>query len=445
MKNTKFEANVIDYTHDGKGVVKYENYPIFVKDTILDEDVEVKIIKWKKKYGFGKVEKIIKANKHRVEPVCQYYQQCGGCQIQFMDYDMQKEFKLRKIKNAYAKQGIELDEIDFIDNDSSFQYRNKLSIPLKEENGFIQAGLYRENSNDIIGIKSCLIQENNINELLAQVVEALNQSKVKIYNKETLKGYLRQIVIKSSKANNQLLLGFVVNADYYNGSLEKVIETVLKQNKKVKTIVINFNNQNTNVILGKENLIVYGDGYITDTVNNLDFRISINSFYQVNSTQMAKLYNKAIELADLNENDVVFDAYCGVGTISSFISKKVKKAIGVDIVEAAIEDANINKTINELSNVEFYNEDVAKFMKENQETFTKIILDPPRKGASQEFLDDLVLMAAKTIVYIACDVATQARDVKFLVDQGYQIKEVCAVDMFSQTYHIENIVLLEKE
>ena len=445
MKNDVFTGKVVDYTHDGKGVVKYDGIPIFVKDVLINEEVQVKILKWKKKYGFGKLEEIIKPDASRVVPVCPYYQQCGGCQIQIMDYDMQIQFKQNMIKSTYAKQKIFLEEIDFIANDHPFNYRNKLSIPLVKKEGVIKAGLYRENSNDVIGIDVCLIQEEKINDLLQQVVEVLNQYDVSIYDKETLQGLLRQIVIKSSKANKELLLGFVLNSKKYNNQLAGVVEKLINKNKYLKTIVVNFNDSNTNVILGKENQVLYGDGYIVDTINNLDFRISINSFYQVNPSQMLNLYNKAIELGDFNQEDVILDAYCGVGTISSFIASSVKQVVGVDIVHSAIEDANVNKKLNKIDNVSFVCCDVNQYMLENTQVFTKVILDPPRKGATVEFLDSLIAMNLQSIVYIACDVATQARDVKYLLDHGFTLKLVCGVDMFSQTYHTECVVLLEKE
>jgi len=362
-----------------------------------------------------------------------------------MDYDMQKLFKTNMIKNTYAKQKIELEDVEFIANENPFNYRNKLSIPLVKKNGFIEAGLYRENTNDIVAIDSCLIQEERINDLLKLTVELLNDYDISIYDKETLKGYLRQIVIKSSKSNKELLLGFVVNSKKYKNELAGVTEKLINKSKYLKTIVINFNDSNTNVILGKENEVIYGDGYIVDTINNLDFRLSINSFYQVNASQMVNLYNKAIEMADFNDQDIVLDAYCGVGTISCFIASNVNKVIGVDIVKEAIEDANVNKKLNKIDNVQFVCDDVTNFMAENTQTFTKVILDPPRKGATVEFLDGLINMNLKSIVYIACDVATQARDVRYLLDNGYTIKEVCGVDMFSQTYHVESVVLLTRK
>lgn len=443
MKNKEFVAEIIDYTHDGKGIVKYDNYPIFVKDTILNEKIKTKIVKWKKKYGYGRCLEVINASKQRIEPPCPYFKRCGGCQIQFMDYNLQRDFKLRKVKNAFYKQGINLEKISFIDNPQPFNYRNKLSIPLIKEEGIISAGLYQENSNEIIKIETCLIQEDNINDILKIIVELLNQYHLGIYNKNTNKGYLRQIIIRASHANRQVLVGFVVNEKEYSHKLDKVIEQ-LKQVDIIKSIVINFNTRNDNVILGQDNLVVYGSGFIQDSINDLTFNISLNSFYQVNNLQMDNLYLKAISMAGLSKDDIVFDAYCGVGTISCYLAKQVKKVIGVDIVESAIDNANENKLINNIENVEFYCEDVNDYLEKHRNQFDVVFLDPPRKGCTIDFLKKVIETNPEKIVYIACDPATQARDVKFLNDNNYQIKEVCAVDMFSQTYHVENIVLLEK-
>lgn len=443
MKNKIFEGKVVDYTHDGKGVVKYDNYPIFVKDTIIDEEVNVKIVKWKKKYGFGRCLDVIKSSSGRIQPECPYFKRCGGCQLQFMAYPLQKEFKIRKLKNAYSKQGINLENIEFIENQHPFYYRNKLSIPLTMVNNEISAGLYKENSNDIIPIKQCLIQDDNINELLNKVVNLLNKYQINIYDKNTNKGYLRQLVMRSSMNTKQVLVGFIVNEQKYSNKLIEVIKELEKE-ELIKSIVINFNTRKDNVILGDTNLIVYGDGFIQDEINGLKFNISLNSFYQVNTNQMNKLYLKAIEMAQLNKDDIVLDAYCGVGSISSYLSKYVAQVVGVDIVESAISNALENKVLNNLANIAFYCDDVNLFLSKNHNKFNVVFLDPPRKGCSEEFLNKLIEMNPHKIVYIACDPATQARDIKKLQEHNYKFENICAVDMFSQTYHTESIVVLSK-
>lgn len=443
MKNKIFTGTIIDYTHDGKGVIKYENYPIFVKDTIIDEEVKVKIVKWKKKYGFGRCLEIISPALKRIEPPCPYFQRCGGCQLQFMAYDLQQDFKIKKIKNALYKQGIKFEKIDFIANEQSFNYRNKLSIPLIKENNIISAGLYQENSNEIIPIKQCLIQDDNINQLLEIIVSLLNKYQIDIYDKKTNKGYLRQLVMRSSIINSEVLVGFVVNEDTYSNKLDALIDE-LKNNDLVTSIIINYNTRKDNVILGEHNYLAYGKRFIKDTINGLSFNISLNSFYQVNTQQMNKLYLKAIELASLNKDDIVLDAYCGVGSISCYISKYVKEVIGVDIVKSAIDNAIENMHLNNLNNLKFYCDDVNEFMSKHSNKLDVVFLDPPRKGCSIDFLDKLVETNPQKIVYIACDPATQARDIKYLQEFGFVIKEMCAVDMFSQTYHIESICVLTK-
>ncbi|MDH6602941.1 23S rRNA (uracil1939-C5)-methyltransferase [Bacilli bacterium PM5-9] len=442
MKNKIFESKVVDYTHDGKGIIKYDGYPLFVKGTIIGEMVETKIVKWKKKYGFGRALSIKEKSLERVVPLCLDYKLCGGCQIQHMSYNEQISFKKKKITNAFAKQKINFDYINIIENENQFNYRNKLSIPLGVADE-IYAGLYQENSNNIIKINDCLIQSESINSALKDIVKLLNEYQISIYDKSNNKGYLRQLVIREAISSGDLLIGFVINSKKYNGELDNVIEK-MKCISNIKSIVVNFNCEKNNVILGKKSQVVYGDGYIIDNVNGKSFRISLTSFYQVNTIQMNNLYNKAIEMAQLNCNDIVFDAYCGVGTISIYLASNVKKVVGVDIVESSIRDANINMELNKISNIEFICNDVGVFMKKQTNNFDCVFLDPPRKGCSQEFLEDLININPNKVVYISCDVATQARDIRYLIDNGYSISEQCAVDMFSQTHHVENIILLTK-
>ncbi|WP_423364587.1 23S rRNA (uracil(1939)-C(5))-methyltransferase RlmD [Mycoplasma sp. P36-A1] len=438
------DAEVIKYDEKGKGIIIDNNIPITIPNAIVSEKVKVKINKISKKNGYGEIIDILRESKDRVSSKCKYSDKCGGCNLLHMSEMSQKEFKIEKVKEAFNKFDIKIKDISYIKNDNPFGYRNKLSLPLLRVKDKIEVGLYKEYSNEIIPIKECIIQEKIINVLLKSVVDVLNIHNVSVYNQEKQSGYLRQIIIKSSKANNQLLLGFVVNDTKYTNKLDIVIKQLLVDNNNIKSIVINFNDKNTNVILGEKNQIVYGTGYIIDTVNNLDFKISLNSFYQVNANQMNNLYLKAIQMANLNNEDIVLDAYCGVGTISTYISKTVKKVVGVDIVPSAIKDANNNKLINNITNVEFVCSDVNDYMLENHNLFNKIILDPPRKGATKEFLDIVLKMQVNKIVYIACDVNTQARDVAYLIQNGFKVDKVCAVDLFSQTFHIENIVLLTK-
>ncbi|MDL2211549.1 23S rRNA (uracil(1939)-C(5))-methyltransferase RlmD [Erysipelotrichaceae bacterium OttesenSCG-928-M19] len=443
MKNKVINAQVVDYTHDGKGIVKYDGAALFVPNCLIDEKLEVKIVKWKKKYGYGKVIKLLSENKNRVQPSCPFYFQCGGCQLQIMNYQEQLNFKNSKIKNVFLKHNITFTNLNIIENKTPLAYRNKLSIPLTTKKGTISAGLYRENSNDIIVIDNCLIQQDSINIVLNEIVSLLNAYNINIYDKFNQQGYLRQIVIRSTYNQDSILIGFVINEIEYHDELKQVIEQLVKNNKKIKTIVINYNNKNTNVILGDNSKVIYGDGYLIDEVNNYLFQISLNSFYQVNALQMNNLYLKAIEMAKLSSEDIVLDAYCGVGTISIYLASKVKKVIGIDIVAQAINDANENKKLNKINNIDFICEDISEYFNHDHTSYDCLFVDPPRKGCSLVFLNDIIKKQPKKIIYIACDPATQARDIRYLIDNGYQIIEQCAVDMFSQTYHIENIISLQ--
>lgn len=443
MKDMVFQASVVDYTHDGKGVVKYNDIPIFVEDVLIDEEVEVAVTKLKKTYGFGKVLKRVLDSKNRIEPICPVYDKCGGCQIQHLSYPEQVTFKQNKIKSAFYKNaGITLDDINFISNPNQWAYRNKISIPL-QKNDVIELGFYEHKTNNIIGIDKCYIQEDIINQILNKLKELLNERSVSIYDKHFHKGYLRQIVLRSSQSNEQVLLGLVINDKKYHGELDWHIEKITELFSEIKGVVINFNTSKHNAILGSENLTVYGSSSIIDNINDLKFAISLNSFYQVNHQQMVNLYDKALELANFKQNDIIFDAYCGVGTIGMYASKQVGEVVGIDIVASAIADAKSNAESNDIKNIKFICDDVEKYMMDNNDKFDGIVLDPPRKGCSLSFLEALVKIKPRKIVYIACDVATQARDVKVLMDSGYQVQDICGVDMFSQTHHVENIVVLK--
>lgn len=443
MKDMIFQTSVVDYTHDGKGVVRYNDIPLFVENVLVDEAVTVEITKLKKRYGFGKVINRVVDSPNRVAPICPVYDKCGGCQIQHLAYQEQVAFKKEKIKNAFYKNaGLILNEIAFISNPSAWAYRNKISIPLQKKD-VIELGFYEQKTNNIIAIDTCYLQEDIINQILSKLKALLNARPVSIYDKHPHKGYLRQIVLRSSHSNQQVLLGLVINDKNYHNELDWHIEKITDAFKEIKGVVINFNTSKNNAILGPENLLVYGSSYIIDNFNNLKFAISLNSFYQVNHQQMINLYDKALELANFKQTDIILDAYCGVGTIGMYASKQVAKVIGVDIVDSAIKDAKNNAQINNISNIEFICDDVEKYMIESTDKFDGVILDPPRKGCSLSFLEALIKIKPQKIIYIACDVATQARDVKVLIDHGYQLQDICGVDMFSQTHHVENIVVLK--
>lgn len=443
MKDITFQALVTDYTHDGKGVVKYHDMPIFVEGVLIGEEIEVAITKLKKTYGFGKVLKRVLASTSRVVPTCPVYDKCGGCQIQHLAYPEQVAFKKKKIKNAFYKNaGLILNEIDFISNPREWSYRNKISIPLQKKNG-IELGFYEQKTNNIISIDKCYIQEDIINQILNKLKELLNERAVSIYDKHLHKGYLRQIILRSSQSNQQVLLGLVINDKQYRGELDWYIEQITNAFSEIKGVIINFNTSKNNAILGSKNLLAHGSSSIIDNINDLKFAISLNSFYQVNHQQMINLYDKVLELANFKKDDIILDAYCGVGTIGMYASKQVGKVIGVDIVDSAIIDAKSNVLLNGITNVKFICDDVEKYMIDSTDKFDGVILDPPRKGCSLSFLETLIKIKPQKIVYIACDVATQARDVKVLVDYGYQVQDVCGVDMFSQTHHVENIVVLK--
>ncbi|MEG0283812.1 MAG: 23S rRNA (uracil(1939)-C(5))-methyltransferase RlmD [Erysipelotrichales bacterium] len=444
MNKLNKQAQVIDYTHDGKGLIKADGKPYFIKNVIVGEEIDYTITKDKKKYGFARVDNIITKSTNRIDPLCPYFNECGGCQLQYMNYDEQISFKEKKIINAFSKQGITLDKLNVIRSNQEFNYRNKITFSLAKENNIISAALFKENTNHLINIKHCLIQNDVINNVMNEVVKLLNKYNIDIYNKTKHQGYLRQVVIRCNEDGSEVLIGFIVNSKKYQGDLDNIIDNLIKQ-EKIKSVVINLNKEKVGPILGNKTKVVYGTGYIIDSLDDMKFKISLNSFYQVNPIQMKNLYTKAVELASISENDLVLDAYCGVGTISSFVAKKAKEVVGVDIVESAIDDANKNMKLNKINNLDFICSDVDDYMNDKKNKFDVVMIDPPRKGCSNSFLESLVTNNPKRIVYISCDVATQARDIKFLLDNDYKLEYIEGVDMFSQTYHVESVALLKKD
>ena len=436
IKNQVFTGECIDYTYDGMGVVRYDNFPFFVKDMIVGEKGQIIITKLLKDYGYGKLLKLEETSPQRVTPTCPVSRQCGGCQLQHMSADEQARFKQNTFRNALKRiGGLDCEVREILRAEKPFGYRNKVQLPVRQgKNGELITGFYRVNSHDIIPVEHCYLQSEVANDLINRIKDIISEHDVS--------KYIRHIVIKEFEATGETMVVLVTNA--LRVPLVEDIGRLIGRENRVKSVIQNINDEDTNVVLGKRERVLYGSDHVRDSLDGLLFEIACHSFYQVNSRQTSVLYNTAIKMADLNGNDTVMDLYCGVGTIGLFASRYVKKVLGVEIVESAIINARRNAEINGITNAEFVCGDVEKTIEGNREHIDVIFVDPPRKGCSRKTIDSIVRIAPERLVYVSCNPATLARDLKILGEEGYEVKAVQPVDMFPQTHHVETVCLLSK-
>lgn len=444
-KNEYIDATCIDYSHDGQGIVKVDGFPVFVKNMLVDEYGQVKIIKVLKNYAVGRLIKIYKESPYREIPRCPLFKQCGGCHLQHLSTYGQQLLKTKRVKDTLVRIGhCQVEVLPCIMMDEPWFYRNKVQVPVGMYDNHLVSGFYKQHSNDIVPMETCYIQNEESNRLVNRTRELLEFYREVPYDKVNKKGNIKHILVKYGYYTQEMMLVFI---SYHNDILhiQEIIHKLIQEYPHLKTIVHNINSRQDNVILGNQDKILYGKGYIEDILLGNTYRISTHSFYQINPIQVEKLYSQAILYAQFQPTDVVIDAYCGIGTISLSISKYVKWVYGVEIVSQAIEDAKNNAKFNHIENVEFMCQDAGEFMVEfakKGEHIDVVMVDPPRKGCSQVFLDQLLYLNPNKIVYISCDVATQARDIAFLQEHGYHADICQPVDMFPQSHHIESIVRL---
>ena len=447
-KNDYFEAECIDYSHDGQGIVKIDGFLVFVKNMLVGEKGQIKIIKVLKNYAVGRLVDLYEASPYRQDPRCPLFKQCGGCHLQHLSLEGQQVFKTKRVKDVLSRIGkCDVDVRDCLMMDDPWFYRNKVQVPVGFQDGHLVTGFYKQHSNDIVPMDVCYIQNEQSNALVTRTRELLEQAHEMAYDKATHKGNIRHILVKSGYHSQELMLVLIT----YKESIRRIdwiIETLVQEFPTLKTVIQNRNTAHNNVILGKEVHVLYGPGYIEDQLLGNTYRISTQSFYQVNPIQVEKLYSEAIAFANLDGHETVIDAYCGIGTISLSLARHVRHVYGVEIVEQAIVDAQENALRNHIDNVEFTCQDAGEFMVEfakKKKTIDVVMVDPPRKGCSQVFLDQLLTLSPEKIVYISCDVATQARDIAYLEQHHYKVDVCQPVDMFPQSHHIENIVRFTKQ
>lgn len=464
-KNDLVTVCVEDIGSDGEGIGKAEGYTLFIKDAVMGDTVEARITKAKKQYAYARVEKVITPSPFRIQPECGFHRQCGGCQIQALAYEQQLKYKENKIRNNLVRiGGFDKDHINrimepVIGMEQPFRYRNKAQHPVgTDKEGNLITGFYAGRTHSIIANTQCFLGPEENQEILESILSYMRENKVTAYNEATGQGLVRHILIRTGFASGQIMVCLVLNADSEKALPhgDRLIEK-LQAFEGMTSVSVSLNTEKTNVIMGKQVITIWGSSTITDTLyigledeekKALTFKISPLSFYQVNPVQTEKLYSLAVEYAGLTGKETVWDLYCGIGTISLFMATRAKEVFGVEIIPQAIDDARENAARNGLNNTRFF---VGKAEEVLPEKYEKegihadvIVVDPPRKGCDEACLATMLKMAPDRIVYVSCDSATLARDLKVLCDGGYELVRVRGVDMFPQTGHVETVISISR-
>ena len=449
-KNDLVTLEIEDCGIDGEGIGKADGFTVFVKDAVIGDTVTAKIIKAKKNYGYGRLMEVLKPSPYRVEPKCEFARQCGGCQLQALSYDQQLVFKTNKVKGHLERIGgfTDIPMEPIIGMDELFHYRNKAQFPVgRNKEGKIVTGFYAGRTHNIIENRDCALGVAENKEVLDRVIAHMEKYGIEPYNEATGKGLVRHVLIRYGYFTKEVMVCLILNGNKI--PKEEQLVKSLREIPGMTSITINVNKKHSNVILGEEICLLWGQEYITDRIGDISYQISPLSFYQVNPMQTQKLYAKALEYADLHGQETVWDLYCGIGTISLFLAQKAKFVRGVEIVPAAIENAKENAKLNGLENTEFFvgkaEEVLPREYKKNGVYADVIVVDPPRKGCDETLLETMVEMNPERIVYVSCDSATLARDLKYLCERGYELRKVCPVDQFGMTVHVETVVLLSQQ
>ena len=446
-KNKEYIVDIIDNGFEGEGIAKIDDFVIFIPGAIKGEKVKILIVKVLTSRAYGKVLEIIVPSENRVDVDCKTYKRCGGCNLRHIKYEETLKLKqniVQNLVNKNLKTNIEVKETIGMEN--PLHYRNKAQYPVGfDKEGNPSIGVFAKRSHEIIPIKKCFIQNEEAEKIAKYIFEFLNKNNISIYNEKTCKGLIRHIVIKVGIKTNEIMCILVINGNKIPKENE-LIEKITSKYSNVKTVVKNINKENTNVIMGKENITVYGDGYITDILGKYKFKISSLSFYQVNPVQAEKLYNIGVESAGITKEDIVFDLYCGIGTISIYMAEYAKKVYGVEIVEQAIEDAKENAKINNINNTEFIAGDTEIILGDlinNKKIIPDVLMvDPPRKGLDNKTIENIKKIKPSRFIYISCNPATLVRDLSML-EEIYEIKQIQPVDMFPFSNHIECVTVMQ--
>lgn len=471
-KNQEFTVTIEDMNEDGAGVGKLAGYIWFIKDTVIGDVVRAKAMKMKKSYGFARLMEVLEPSAGRVEPSCPVARQCGGCQLQAMSYEEQLKFKERKVMNNLMRIGgfaeDEIHMLPIMGMEEPWRYRNKAQFPFgRDKDGNVIAGFYAGRTHAIIESEDCLLGVEENRDILNIVKRFMEEMKIEPYDETSHKGLVRHVLIRKGFKTGEIMVCLVINGKKLPGG-KRLVEMLCggdrreRKGEKVKreeiqghgikgmtSISYSVNQERTNIIMGKEIVNLYGPGFITDYIGNVKYQISPLSFYQVNPVQTERLYGTALEYAGLTGDETVWDLYCGIGTISLFLAQKAGKVYGVEVVPQAIEDARRNAEINGINNAEFFagkaEEVLPEQFEKNKVHADVIVVDPPRKGCDAVCLDTILKMRPERVVYVSCDSATLARDLRYLADGGYEVVRVRCCDMFPGTVHVETVTLLVRK
>ncbi|MGM0899098.1 MAG: 23S rRNA (uracil(1939)-C(5))-methyltransferase RlmD [Bacillota bacterium] len=447
-KNDRLSVYVEDLTHDGAGVAKVEGYPLFIKEALPGETVTVHVLKTLKSYGFAKLISIEEKSADRIDAPCPVFEICGGCQLQHLSYEGQLKYKEKVVSDAMARLGklpdVPVHPVKGMDN--PWRYRNKSQIPFGLDDGRVVAGFYQPRSHRIADTDICLIQTPEADTLMASLKRNLQDMGIEPYEEKTHRGMLRHVVIRKGRVTGELMVVLVTKKQKFPQA-ERAVELIRAALPDVTSIMQNVNPEKTNVIFGNDTINLWGKDIIEDRIGDVRFEISARSFYQVNPEQTEVLYGQALDYAGLTGTETVIDAYCGIGTISLFLAQRAKFVMGVEIVPQAIEDAKRNADLNGFTNTLFEagpaEEVIPRWYKDGKEADV-LVVDPPRKGCDEALLQTMLEQKPERIVYVSCNPATLARDLRILEDGGYRTQEVQPVDMFPQTTHVECVAWLTR-
>lgn len=448
-KNEIYETEIIDYTTEGNGICRVGEIAVFVPSAAVGDRIRVRIVKTAKNYAFGKIEELLQPSPDRTIPDCMVSGKCGGCVFRHISYEAELRFKQKRVTDALTRIGGLDSSIvgEIIGAPQEQQYRNKAQLPVTyDKDGKICVGFFAPRSHRVIPLTNCRLQSAAFQEAVTVFLQWANENRISVYDETGHTGILRHLYLRYAAGTEELMVCVVANAAELRKE-KQLVRMLTEALPKLKTVVLNTNTEKTNVITGKKCRSLYGDGYITDELCGLRFRISPLSFYQVNRDQAERLYTLAGEFAAMKPHETLLDLYCGTGTIGLTMAGRVKKLIGAEIIPQAIEDANRNACLNGIKNAEFLCADAADAAAQLSERNIRpdcIIVDPPRKGCDSGLIGTIVTMSPQRVVYVSCDPATLARDIKLFTGQGYEVQKAIPVDMFPRTGHVECVVLLSR-
>ncbi len=446
-KNDIIKLIIDSITNEGNGVGRYEGMAVFVPYTAIGDEIDCRIVKLKKTYAYGIVDRILTSSKDRISAECSTYKKCGGCSFRHLKYEAELESKQNFVKDSFERIGkLSIDFDNILGCDETLHYRNKAQYPVCEKDGSLECGFYSKRSHRVVDNKDCLLQPEIFNKIADYTVKLLGKNGFMAYNEETGKGQIRHIYLRQGFHTKEIMLCIVVTKR--DDRFKNISEEIIKEFSEIKSIVLNINPDKTNVILGKHSEVLFGKEYISDIMCGDKVRISPHSFYQINTAQAEKLYGIIKEYADLKGNETILDLYCGIGTIGFSLAGNVKKLIGVEIIPDAVENAKLNAQLNGIQNAEFICGDageVANRLIERGETPDIIIADPARKGCDSVSLNAMLKMSPQKIIMVSCNPSTAARDVKYLYENGYKAVKGQAVDMFPRTTHVECVILMSRD